>query len=125
MPVRHTSRRRILSPILTMKSVANPTTDTADLLAKVADEFSAAVQRGQRPDVEAYANHYPEIAAILRDVLPALTLMNRSSLGDDSLPLAPGEGRGSDSPSPLAGEGRGEGASRTLGDFRLIREIGR
>ncbi len=50
-------------------------------------------------------------------MLPALTLMNRSAL-DDALPL------GASSPSPLAGEGRGEG-DRTLGDFRLVREIGR
>src|SRR5689334_338258 len=71
-------------PLPLMESIANPpATDTADLLAKVADEFSAAVERGEHPDIEAYAGQYPKIADILRDVLPALTLMNRSSLDDE------------------------------------------
>ena len=55
--------------------------------------------------MEAYAQRYPQIAAILRDVLPALTLMNRSlSRNDKSF---------------------GEVSDRTLGDFRIVREIGR
>ncbi len=92
-----------------MKSVvANRASDTADLVGQVADEFLKAVEAGEQPEVEEYAARYPEVAAILRDVLPALTLMN---------------------PAHCLGESNGHAiedlADKTLGDFRLIREIGR
>ncbi|HEV2969668.1 MAG TPA: serine/threonine-protein kinase [Pirellulales bacterium] len=92
-----------------MKTLANNrASDTADLLAKVADEFLKAKDRGQEPNVEEYAERYPEIAPILRDILPALTLMNPSLSHGDSLPP--------DTENL---------SSRTLGDFRIEREIGR
>src|SRR5258708_12124658 len=63
-----------------MKSVlSNRASETADLVGKVADEFLKAVEAGQQPDVEEYAGRYPEIGPILRDVLPALTLLNPSA----------------------------------------------
>ncbi|HEV3416778.1 MAG TPA: serine/threonine-protein kinase, partial [Pirellulales bacterium] len=86
----------------------NHASDTADLLAKVADEFLKAKDRGQEPNVEEYAERYPEIGPILRDILPALTLMNPSLSRGDSAPP--------DSENL---------SSRTLGDFRIEREIGR
>ena len=123
-----------------MKSLLDHSTDTAELLARVADEFLQAVDGGQNPDVEEFAARYPQIAGILRDVLPALTLMNpshsrsngasapsprgegRVSAGD-----SPGRGEGASPSSPLSGSSRDDAEIETglLGDFRLIREIGR
>jgi hypothetical protein len=83
---------------------SNHASDTADLLAKVADEFLTAKDQGLEPNVEEYAERYPEIGPILRDILPALTLMNPSlSRGDSSPPDTENL------------------SSRTLGDFRIER----
>ena len=96
-----------------MKSVVpNQASDTADLVGQVADEFLKAVEAGEHPEVEEYAARHPEVAGILRDVLPALTLMNPSHSNGES-----------------NGESNGRAADdltdKTLGDFRLVREIGR
>jgi serine/threonine protein kinase len=96
-----------------MKSVvSNHASDTADLVGQVADEFLKAIEAGEQPEVEEYAARHPEIAAILRDVLPALTLMNPSRSNGES-----------------NDESNGHTADyltdKTLGDFRLVREIGR
>ena len=76
------------------------------LLANAADEFMERLRQGEQPQVEDYARRHPEIAAVLRRVLPALQVMRLSSGGASPLPRAV---------EPLG----------TLGDFRLIREIGR
>ena len=49
------------------------------LLGQVADEFTDRINRGEQPDVEDYARRYPEMAAILRQVLPALQVMGPGS----------------------------------------------
>jgi serine/threonine protein kinase/tetratricopeptide (TPR) repeat protein len=81
------------------------------LVARVVDEFLERQRRGEQPDPAEYAARYPQATAVLREVLAALRLIGLSS--------APGPG-GASGP-PLA---EGAGAD-TLGDFRLIREIGR
>src|SRR5262245_3181084 len=79
------------------------------LLARAVDEFLAEARDGGRPRVEDYAARYPAVADDLRRVLPALALVGPSDVGSASnevgLPQIPGD--------------------RALGDFRLIREIGR
>ena len=77
-------------------------------VAEVVDEFMERVRRGERPEVEEYARRHPEVADLLRQVLPALQLMRDDEAGPP--PSAAPEGL------PLSG---------TLGDFRLIREVGR
>jgi eukaryotic-like serine/threonine-protein kinase len=78
-------------------------------VAEVVDEFMARVGRGERPDVDEYVRRHPELADVLRQVLPAVQL------------IRPGGGGGPPSPpgpdAPLVG---GE-----LGDFRIVREVGR
>jgi serine/threonine protein kinase/tetratricopeptide (TPR) repeat protein len=76
------------------------------LIARVADEFRECQERGDRPQIEDYAARYPQAAPLLRKVLSALELI------DLSLP-----GR--------AGRPAGEAVAGTLGDFRILREIGR
>jgi WD40 repeat protein len=71
------------------------------LVGQVADEFTAALQRGEQPDVEAFARRHPEIAGLLRQVLPALQAMRPPEVPRPAPPPA------------------------SLGDYRIVREIGR
>jgi tetratricopeptide (TPR) repeat protein len=77
------------------------------LVARVADEFMERQKRGERPDVEEYAARHPQAAELLRKVLAALDVVGAS--------LAAG-------PSAEPCEG---GVAGTLGDFRIVREVGR
>jgi serine/threonine protein kinase len=80
------------------------------LLAEAADDFMGRLDRGEQPQVAAYAERYPQIADVLRQVLPALELMR--SAPPPSGPPADAEA----GPAPVAG---------CLGDYRLLREVGR
>jgi serine/threonine protein kinase len=80
------------------------------LVGQVADEFTERRSQGEQPDIEEYAQRYPEVADVLRQVLAALQV-----LGPADLQAASGSDRREDA-APLAG---------VLGDFRLVREIGR
>jgi hypothetical protein len=48
------------------------------LIGRVADEFLRRQEQGERPEVEEYAARYPEAAPVLRKVLAALALLERS-----------------------------------------------
>jgi WD40 repeat protein/serine/threonine protein kinase len=76
----------------------------ADRIGAIADEFTEALHRGERPDVESYARRYPDLATVLRDVLPTLQALGQS---DAARPLA----------APLLPD--------VLGDYRLGPELGR
>jgi WD40 repeat protein/serine/threonine protein kinase len=80
----------------------------ADRLGRIADEFTEALHRGERPDVEDYVRRHPEIASLLREVLPTLQVMRLP--GACTFPL----GVPADAAMP-----------EVLGDYRLLREIGR
>jgi len=75
------------------------------LVAGVADEFMERQKNGETPDIEEYAARHPKAAELLRKVLAALDLVGRSQLG-------------------TAVQSRDE-LSGVLGDFRILREIGR
>jgi serine/threonine protein kinase len=80
------------------------------LVSQVADEFMAQLDRGEQPDVEAYARRHPEIATFIRQVLPGLQALCSPCLDlvsqTDPVPSQP----------PMTGY---------LGDYRLLREVGR
>jgi tetratricopeptide (TPR) repeat protein/serine/threonine protein kinase len=80
------------------------------LVGQIADEFTERLNRGEQPAVEEYAQRYPQIADLLRQALPALQAIG-SSAEDVALSAAP-----ADQEQQLTG---------CLGDFRLLREIGR
>ena len=75
------------------------------LLGQVADEFLAAVSRGESPSVKDYAKRYPTIAPLIELALPAVAMLNGSAVEKESHD---------------AGK-----LPDTLGDYRLLREIGR
>lgn len=80
---------------------------TEALLGEVADEFTQRLARGEQPDIEEYAQRHPEIASVLRQVLPALATLRAVGV-------------------PAGREGAAaELPAERLGDYRLLREIGR
>jgi WD40 repeat protein/serine/threonine protein kinase len=86
----------------------------ADPFGQIADEFVAAFRQGKRPSVEEFARRYPAHADEIRDMLPALVLMEKAKSADDT-----------------SGQRRRAKASTTavplsqLGDYQLLREVGR
>jgi serine/threonine protein kinase/WD40 repeat protein len=88
------------------ESITTDTSALEALMADVADDFVRRRRRGERVDPEDYARRYPEHARLIRQVLSSLEMLGQSGVG------------------PPAPE-RGEAGSDRLGDFRLLREIGR
>jgi hypothetical protein len=56
---------------------------SADPFGPIADEFVEAFRQGKRPSVEEFARRYPEQADEIRDMLPALVLMEKAKSADD------------------------------------------
>jgi serine/threonine protein kinase len=79
------------------------------LLAQLSDEFIARLKGGESPDVEEYVARYPQHAGVIRNVLKSLQFMQVA--GSDSLGMVASEAK-------IQPEG-------ALGDYRIVREIGR
>jgi serine/threonine protein kinase/WD40 repeat protein len=86
---------------------------SADPIGDIADAFVEAFRQGKRPSVEDFAARYPEHADELREVLPALVLMEKAKTPEDAQPAQPAAAL--TSPLPL----------RQLGDYQILREVGR
>jgi serine/threonine protein kinase/Flp pilus assembly protein TadD len=78
------------------------------LVGRLADEFLRRQEAGERPAVDEYVARYPQAADLLRKVLASLRLLEASPTGDGG----------------SAGT-RGDEPAGTLGDFRIVREVGR
>jgi len=78
------------------------------LVGRVADEFLRRQRNGESPDVEEYVARYPEAADLLRPALASLRLLDCSKVGHEA------------AAEDVSDEVRG-----TLGDFRILREVGR
>jgi WD40 repeat protein/serine/threonine protein kinase len=87
---------------------------SADLLGQIADEFVEAFRRGRRPSVEEFARRYPAHADDIREMLPALVLMEEAKSADDTSGQRR-RARASAAAAPL----------QQLGDYQILREIGR
>jgi serine/threonine protein kinase/tetratricopeptide (TPR) repeat protein len=91
------------------ESVLHDACSLESLVGRVADEFLQRHKRGEQPDIQDYLQRYPEAAPVLGNVLASLQVL------EESLP-------GSWSGRPGRAD---DGASGTLGDFRILQEIGR
>src|SRR5437899_2114423 len=87
---------------------------SADPLGQIADEFVEAFRQGKRPSVEEFARRYPEHADEIRDMLPALVLMEQAKSADDT----PGQQRPAKAAAAAA-------PLQQLGDYQILREVGR
>jgi serine/threonine protein kinase/Tfp pilus assembly protein PilF len=75
-------------------------------LGEVADDYLARLDRGEKPDLEDYRRRFPRLSPYLPQILPALDQVRPFTLSSN----------GSHSNVPALG---------CLGDYRLLREIGR
>ncbi len=87
---------------------------SADPLGQIADEFVEAFRQGKRPSVEEFARRYPAYADEIRDMLPALVLMEQAKSADDT----PGHRR-------LTRTSAAAAPLQQLGDYQILREVGR
>jgi hypothetical protein len=83
-------------------------------LEQLAESFLARFRAGERPSLTEFAAAHPELAGEIRALFPALVEMEQagSAIGSATGPASPG--------APLGRE-----RLESLGDYRIIREIGR
>jgi serine/threonine protein kinase/WD40 repeat protein len=86
----------------------------SDLLNELAHDFAERYRRGERPALHDYTDRYPDLAGEIRELFPTLVMMEQF-------------GSGVDNPSgPRARRGQCEEAMpELLGDYRILREVGR
>src|SRR5262245_3728937 len=92
-----------------------PSSDPADPVGMLAEEFVARYRAGERPALTEYTDRLPEHAERIRQLFPMLVVMEQA--GSGASPGATGAYAGDDTEGP-APPGR-------LGDYRIIREVGR
>jgi hypothetical protein len=95
----------------------NGSTADRDPIEMLADSFLARFRAGERPSVEEYAAKYPELAAEIGALLPALVMLEQDKSGA-AVASGTDTGRGPD--ASASGP-----CSRQLGDYLILREIGR
>src|SRR4051812_25245703 len=85
-----------------------------DPLAALAEEFAGRYRRGERPSLTEYTERCPGHAVRIRRLFPALAVMEEfgSVVGPVAGPFEPVAADRSRSP-------------RQLGDYRILREVGR
>lgn len=97
-----------------MTSPETGVSDDADLYASVdvlASDFIARYRSGDRPTVDEYANRHPELSETIRSIFPLALSVEKVKVDGQAEP---------DGSATLAGR-----LIERLGDFRLVREIGR
>jgi serine/threonine protein kinase/tetratricopeptide (TPR) repeat protein len=96
-------------------TLVEPLSSTASLdpaLARLLDEITAQLQRGERVDFSALLREHPEQSRELRELLPAVAALGELSLSSPGQP-------------PVAAFSADPVAIGTLGDFQILREVGR
>ncbi len=74
----------------------------------IAEAYSERLRAGERPTIEEYVLRYPEYAELIRSVLPSIALVERVSINDS-----------------MARNAIAVGQPKALGDYEIVREIGR
>jgi hypothetical protein len=83
----------------------------SEIVLELAEEFLERYRRGERPPLKEYIDRHPELVAEIKEVFPAMALMENIALADESVAAAP--------TAPAA-----EVSLQQLGDYRIIREVG-
>jgi tetratricopeptide (TPR) repeat protein len=104
---RHLTTAASAPPSRSRSLSLSPSASIASLVAQAADEFLEQLARGEVPDVADYVRRYPEVGGVLPQVLPALQWLQALTPADQGL-------------VPVAKD-----PVEALGEFRLVREIGR
>src|SRR3954462_13616099 len=83
-----------------------------DLLDRLVEEFAARLRRGERPALKEYADRYPELADEIRELFPAMAQVEQAkAICEDR-----DESERADATAPPPAQ---------VGDYRIIREMGR
>lgn len=102
-------------------TTALPSRETSEnMLVQAIKEYQTALDSGDPPDREAFLAGYAEIATVLADCLDNLEFMrNIAPQLTDQNATSAGRGSPDSAAAPTAG------LQHQLGDFRIIREVGR
>jgi serine/threonine protein kinase/tetratricopeptide (TPR) repeat protein len=82
---------------------------------ELAEEFLERYRNGERPPLKEYTDRHPDLAEEIREVFPAMAMMENIAVADSSLE---GGEEATKSKKP------GESTLTQLGDYRIIRVIG-
>lgn len=102
----------------TKQTVAGPVTGTRtqdsgdrqqELLDQIAEEFSERCRRGQQPSIQEYVQRFPSLADKLQELLPSVVLMEQLKRNR----------------RPQGAVGANGQRLERLGDYRILREVGR
>ena len=89
---------------------AAPPSSDADPLVELAEEYADRFRRGERPALTEYTNKYPDLAERILNLFPTLVMMEEfGSVAGPSTDLRTAAGT----------------PPRQLGEFRILREVGR
>jgi serine/threonine protein kinase/WD40 repeat protein len=86
----------------------------SDLFNELAHEFAERCRRGERPSPAEYVERYPQLADEIRELFPMLAMIERAGSDADGPPESTVERPRRDAAVP-----------ERLGDYRILREIGR
>jgi serine/threonine protein kinase/WD40 repeat protein/tetratricopeptide (TPR) repeat protein len=89
------------------------TDSRSEIVIALAEEFLDRYRRGERPALKEYIDRHPELEADIREAFPAMAMMENIALAEES--VAAQSSRDRDRPEVLT----------ELGDYRIIREVGR
>jgi serine/threonine protein kinase len=82
------------------------------LVLELAEEFLDRYRAGERPALKEYIDRHPELAAEIREVFPAMAMMEHIALADETIDAT---GNGGVIIPHLD----------QLGDYRVLRDVGR
>ena len=88
------------------------------VVLELAEEFLERYRKGERPAIKDYTERNPELASEIRNVFPAMAMMENIAIRDDSL-------ADEQTNTTCAVELPKGPRLEQLGDYRIIREIGR
>ncbi len=89
--------------------------DQYDLLDQLAEEFAARFRRGERPSLKEYTDRHPNLADEISELFPAMVKVEQAK-----------EVRKGHDTDEVTGDFRcANPLSRQIGDYRILREIGR
>jgi serine/threonine protein kinase len=90
-----------------------PIATDRDDVEQLADEFLDRLRAGECPSVDEFVSEHPDLAEELRGLLKAIVLLERNAAPEEQVPQTVTE------------EAAGDGAPRQIGDYVIVREIGR